>query len=74
MKTKFLHKDFGKCSQIRCYKIRNSVRRPLKLQQMPSNDMFQNKVLIKAETLPRKIPRGNIILFVVFKKLRCVNR
>ena len=36
--------------------------------------MFQNKVLIKTESLPRKFPRGNITSFSVFKKLTCVNR
>ena len=67
-------KNFVKWSQIRCFKIRNSVRRTLKLRQTASNDMLQYKVLIKTKNFfPHKVPRQNIILFVNFKKLICVN-
>ena len=39
----FFKKNFGKCSQIECFKVRNSTQKTLTLQQSPSNDMLQNK-------------------------------
>ena len=46
--------------------LTNTLKRHFKI--------FQNEVLLKMETLPRKIAQGNITSFVVFKKLTCVNR
>ena len=41
--TNFFKKNFGKCSQIGCFKVRNSTRKTLTLWQSPSNGMLQNK-------------------------------
>ena len=43
--TNFLKKNFGKCSQTGCFKVRNSIGKTLTLRQSPSNDMLQNKSL-----------------------------
>ena len=39
----FVKKNFGECSQIGCFKVRNSTRTTLTLRQSPSNGMLQNK-------------------------------
>ena len=41
--TNFFKKNFGKCSQIGCFKVRNSTRKTLTLWQSPSNGMLQKK-------------------------------
>ena len=41
--TNFFKKNFGKCSQIGCFKVRNSTRKTLTIGQSPSNGMLQNK-------------------------------
>ena len=41
--TNFFKKNFGKYSQIGCFKVRNSTRKTLTLRKPPSNDMLQNK-------------------------------
>ena len=41
--TNFFKKNFSKCSQIQCFKVRNSTRIILTLRQSPSNNMPQNK-------------------------------
>lgn len=41
--TKFFKKTFGKCSQIECFKVRNSTRQISTLRESPSSDMLQNK-------------------------------
>ena len=41
--TNFFKKNFGNCSQVRCFKVRNSTRKTLALQQSPSNDMFKTR-------------------------------
>ena len=41
--TNFFKKNFGKCSQIGCFKVRNSTWKTLTLRESPSDDMLQNK-------------------------------
>ena len=38
--TNFFKKNFGKCSQIGCFKVRNSTRKTLTLGQSPTDDML----------------------------------
>ena len=61
-KTNFFKKNFGKCSQIGCFKVRNSTRKTLTLRQSPSNDMLQNKSFTGEITgdLAHQSPRENI--------------
>ena len=60
--TNFFKKNFGKCSQIGCFKARNSTRNTLTLRQSPSNDMPQNKSFTGEITgnLAHQSPRGNM--------------
>ena len=60
--TNFFKKNFGKCSQIGCFKVRNSTRKTLTLQQSPSNDMLQNKSFTREITgnLAHQSPWRNI--------------
>ena len=60
--TNFFKKNFGKCSQIGCFKVRNSTRKTLTLRQSPSNNMLQNKSFTGEITgnLAHKSPRGNM--------------
>ena len=60
--TNFFKKNFGKCSQIGCFKVRNSTRKTLTLRQSPSNGMLQNKSfagVIKGN-VTRRSPRENM--------------
>ena len=41
--TNFFKKNLCKCSQIGCFKARNSTWKTLTLWQSPSNDKLQNK-------------------------------
>ena len=60
--TNFFKKNFGKCSQIGCFKVRNSTWKTLTPRQSPSNDMLQNKSFTAEITgnLARESQRGNI--------------
>ena len=60
--TNFFKKVFGKCSQIGCFKVRNSTQETLTLWQSPSNDMLQNKSFTGeiAGNLAHQSPRGNM--------------
>ena len=60
--TNFFKKNFGKCSQIGCFKVRNSTRKTLRLRQSPSNDMLHNKSFTGEITgkLAHQSPRGNM--------------
>ena len=67
--TNFFEKNFGKCSQIRCFNIRNSTRKTSILQQSPSNDMLCNKSFTGEITgnLAHQNPRGNM-----YKMFDCI--
>ena len=41
--TKFFKKNFSKCYQIGCFKVRNSTWKTLTLRQSPLNDMLEIK-------------------------------
>ena len=58
----FFKKNFGKCSQIGCFKVRNSTRKTLTLGQSPSNDILQDKSFTGeiAWSLAHQSPRGNM--------------
>ena len=58
----FLKKNFDKCSQMGCFKVRNSTWKTLTLRQSPSNDMHQNKSLTGEimGNLAHQSPRGNM--------------
>ena len=60
--TSFFKKNFGKCSQIRCFKVRHSTQKTLTLRQSPPNDMLQNKSFTGKITgnLAHQNPRGNM--------------
>ena len=60
--TNFFKKNFGKCSQIGCFKVRNSTRKTLTLRQSPSNDIHQNKSFTREITgnLEHQSPRGSM--------------
>ena len=59
--TNFQKENFGKWSQIECFKVRNSTRKTLTPLQSPSNDVLRNKSLIGEITgnLAHQSPRGN---------------
>ena len=60
--TNFFKKNFGKCSQIGCFKVRNSTRKTLTLRQSTSNDMFRIKSFTVEITgkLAHQSPQGNM--------------
>ena len=53
--TNFFKKNFGECSQIGCFKVRNSTWKILTLRQLPSNEVTGN--------LAHQSPRGNMHKF-----------
>ena len=57
----FFKKNFGKCSQIGCFKVRNSTQKTLTLWQSPSKGMLQNKSFTGNHgNVARRSPRGNM--------------
>ena len=60
--TNFFKKNFCKCSQIGCFKVRISTQKTLTLRKSSSNDMLQNKSFIGEITgnLAHQTLRGNI--------------
>ena len=60
--TNFFKKNFSKCSQIGCFKVRGLTRKTLAPQQSPSNDMLQNKSFTREITgnLTHQRPWGNM--------------
>ena len=60
--TNFFKKNLSKCSQIGCFKARNSTRKTLTLRQSPSNDMLQDKSFTGKTmgNLAHQSPRGNM--------------
>ena len=66
--TNFSKKNFGKCSQIGCFKVRNLTRKTLTLRQSHSNYMLHGEITEKSTRASRRYhgnlahesPRGNM--------------
>ena len=60
--TNFFKKNFGKCSSIGCFKVRNLTWKTLPLRQSTSNYKLRNKSFTADITgkLAHQSPRGNM--------------
>ena len=58
-------KNFGKYSQIGCFKVRNAILKTLTFWQLPWSNMLQNKSFMGEITgnLAHQSPRGNMHKF-----------
>ena len=48
--TNFFKKNFGKCFQIECFKVKNSIRKTLTRRQPSSKDILHNKRFMREIT------------------------
>ena len=60
IQTNFFKKNFGTCSPIGCFKVRNWTRKILTPRQSPLNDMLYKKKSVTGNLAHQKVQRENL--------------